>query len=120
MYLLDINALGTRKGAIVRSTGYQRLDEAAGFWLLLCSSGRVVTAPAYMLVVEPNSLRDLNEITYGLRAQTMMMIERFRLSSPDQLQIQTTITDPLPFVHCLTSSTNPLAGSFTLRLPPLA
>ncbi len=63
------------------------------------------------LVVETHGLRPTNEFIYGVQGHYMKINERFRLTSPGVLQVDTVVTDPEVF-------SKPWAFTKTYKLNP--
>jgi len=57
------------------------------------------------LVVDTIGLRSGNELVYGLKGTALHVVERFHQSGPDQLQIDTRVTDPRALASPWTYST---------------
>lgn len=59
-----------------------------------------------VLVVDTIGLRPTNEILYGVQGRKLTVVERFRKTGPDVLQVVTTVSDPAVFTTPWVYTTN--------------
>ena len=59
-----------------------------------------------VLVVDTTGLRTSNEFVYGIRRHAMHVVERFRKTGPDALEVVTTVEDPAVFTTPWVYTTN--------------